>query len=67
MLAENGFVRIRQAQVVMNDGKSAIVRIRESTKENANYRNLTTDDRIIVSRQADLSEGEKIAPVEEKP
>jgi len=51
----------------MNDGKSAIVRIRESTKENANYRNLTTDDRIIVSRQADLSEGEKIAPVEEKP
>jgi hypothetical protein len=65
LLVTNGLVRIKLVKVVVNDGKTALVRIREGTAEKPAYRELTVDDLIAVARQSELTEGETVTPVEE--
>ena len=65
ILIVDGVVNVKPVQVVINDGKKAIVRVSEGTANRPSFRNLRPDDLVAISRQAELVEGDKVTPVEE--
>jgi len=67
LLVTAGIVRVKPVQVVVNDGKSAIVRIREGIADKPTYRDLQIDDLVAISRQSKLADGDKVLPVEDSP
>lgn len=60
-------VRLVPALVQLDDGRNAVVQINAPGEPNGHFRHLHATDKVVLTRQAELSDGEKVDPREEKP